>query len=228
MEKGQFKEKKIQYDMNYHADKFGEMLKDKNKYLSRGRFVSGEIFKYDFDKESKVLEFGCGIGQNLVIIKNAYGFDIDKELYPFLKERGIKTFNSLKEIPNKFFDEILLSMVLEHLPNPIETLTFLRKKLKKNGKIRIVVPGLTYYIREDINKSIDGHIFGWSFYEMNYLLNYCGFQNLLDKKLYRKGYERFAPFYKISFGLYSFLVKSFGRMFNQFDILVVAKLGDVK
>lgn len=211
----------IKYNLDYHKDKFGKIIDNDEGYRARGEFVSSEIFKDNFKEGSKVLEFGCGVGQNLIKIKNAYGYDINKKLYPLLNKKGIKTFNTLKEIPDKFFDEILLSMVLEHLQNPIKTINLLKRKLKGGGNIRIIVPKLNYDFKKDLNKSIDGHIFGWSFYELNYLLNYCGFVNILNKKLYNRGYERFVPLYR--FGLYPFFVKNIGRLLNQFDILVVAK-----
>jgi len=219
----------MKYDKEYIRKMFGRMIDDKYCYYARGEVVFRDVFSYEFNPNSRVLEFGCGIGQNLVKIKNKYGYDINKTIYPFLKEQGFILYNSEEEIPDDYFDEILVHNVLEHLPNPLETLKILRTKLKRNGKIRVLVPRLSYNhkIRDwksDINDTIDRHYYGWTHYELNYLLNQAGFENLVNEFVYRKGYERLIWFYKwLGFSIYYFLVKLSGRVKGHFDLMVISK-----
>lgn len=219
----------MRYNNEYVEEKFGRIVRNKDMYEARGKIVKKEVFGFDFNEDSKVLEFGCGIGQNLICIKYKFGYDINKKIYPLLREKGFVLFDSEDKIPDNFFDEILIHNVLEHLPNPVNTLKMLRKKIKRGGKIRVCVPDLSYesYLRNGkevgMNDTKDGHLFAWTFYELNYLMNYCGYHNLLNKYLYREGYERLIPFYRISFYLYYFLVWLVGRWQNKFDIMVVAE-----
>lgn len=216
-----FKEDKISYDMNYHNNKFGNMIVNPLIWKLRGEYAKKEYFSYDFNDKNKVFEFGCGVGNNLACINNKYAYEINKELYPFLKEHGIKMFDELNDIPNKFFDDILICMVLEHIPDPIEKVKLLRTKLKKGGRIRIVLPRIDYRRTE---KSIDGHLFGWSFYELNYLLEYCGFKVVYNSKCYRRGQERFAPISKINNNLYHLTVNFTGRILPYcWDFIVIGE-----
>jgi len=214
--------KKQEYDMGYHNKRFRALLENKRLYELKGKVAKKEYF-VGFNEESRVLEFGTGIGQNLRFIKNKYGYDINRELYPILKENGINTFDSIDKIPDNFFDEILVCQVLEHLENPIKILKLLRKKLKKDGKIRIVVPKAYYSLPNNMNTTKNGHLYCWSFLEMNYLLNLCGFKNVLNKKIYRRGADKLMPLAKINFSLYFALIKTFGFLMRNFDLLVIAE-----
>lgn len=214
-----FKNKEIQYDMNYHKNKFQNWVKDENLYRLRSEYARRNYFWF-VKPGDKILEFGCGVGQNIAWHKNAYGYEINKEMYPLLESKGIEMFKEIYDIPNNFFDVIITCMVLEHLPNAVETVEFLKKKLKKGGLLVTVLPVIKYRTIEDMNKSEDGHLFGWSFYEINYLLNYCGFENILNKKIYRYGIERlkFLPD-KFYFPAMTFM----GKIYNYFDIMVLSK-----
>ena len=59
----------------------------------------------------------------------------------FIKKRNIIKINTKKmELTNKKFDTIFLFHVFEHLSKPVDELIFLRKILKKKGKLIIEVP----------------------------------------------------------------------------------------
>ena len=191
-------------------------------YDLKGRIAKKNYF-IGYKKDSKVLEFGSGVGYNLRFIKNKHGYDLNKELYPILKSKNIQTFDSVEKIPNNFFDEILICQVLEHTENPLEILKTLNKKLKDGGKIRVVVPKAYYSIPEKMDATKNGHLYCWSFLELNYLLNSAGFKIILNKKIYRRGVDRLMPIAKINFGLYFVLTRIFGFLMRNFDLLVVAE-----
>ena len=215
----EFKKNQIQYNQKYHKEKFGNWIKDENLYRLRSEYAKRNYFWF-VKPTDKILEFGCGVGQNIAWHKNSYGYELNKELYPFLKSKGINMYEEIYQIPDNSFDVIITCMVLEHLPNPIKIIQFLKKKLKSGGKLITVLPCLSYKRKEGLNESIDGHLFGWTFYEANYLLNYCGFTNTLNKKIYRYGIERlkFLPD-----NLYFPLLNLMGKIFNYFDIIIVSE-----
>lgn len=101
--------------------------------------------------KAKVLDVGCGLGQNLYTFKklgykNVLGVDISKESVDFCKKKGFKVVKTsaekfLKNNKNKF-DIITTYHLLEHIKKE-ETVGFikmLRGSLKKNGALIINVP----------------------------------------------------------------------------------------
>ena len=118
-------------------------------------------------------------------------------------------------------------MTLEHLPNPLETINILKTKLKKGGFFINVLPALGYTLKyrtseeNPLNTSADGHLFGWTFYEFNYMMNYCGFTNILNKKIYRRGIDRFAKLNR--WNLYFPVINILGLIIDDFDIIIVSR-----
>ncbi len=101
----------------------------------------------------KVLDYGCGNGQYLRSLRQKhpnwelYGFDIEENEAARKSDEGISMLLGPSNLPfSKFppnsFDLINLSHVAEHLPDPNETLTGLRKLLKEYGELIIEVPNI--------------------------------------------------------------------------------------
>jgi SAM-dependent methyltransferase len=216
-----FHEGKINYDMDYHKNKFGSWIKNEALYNRKSEYAKKRYFGFT-PINSKILEYGCGVGQNIAWHDESYGFEINKKLYKFLKSKGINTYRTEASIPDDYFDVIITCMVLEHLRDPIGTVQMLRKKLKDGGKLITVLPRLWAKIGErgGLNSTRDGHLFGWTFYEINYLLNYCGFKNVENKVLYLRGQDRF---YWLPKFLYFPLITLLGWLLGDYDIMVVSE-----
>ena len=100
----------------------------------------------NFIKNKIVLDFGCGNGDFLYksqnILKKGIGIDLGfagKKHSDNKKINFLKKINQINDLDFKF-DSIFLFHVFEHLVNPIEVLTQLQSKLKKNGNLIIEVP----------------------------------------------------------------------------------------
>ena len=100
----------------------------------------------NFIKNKIVLDFGCGNGDFLYksqkILKKGIGIDLSfagKKHSDNKKINFLKKINQINDLDFKF-DSIFLFHVFEHLVNPIEVLTQLQSKLKKNGNLIIEVP----------------------------------------------------------------------------------------
>jgi SAM-dependent methyltransferase len=218
-------DKAINYDNEYHKDKFGNW-EDPFMYELKGKVAKDNIFlPYKFNPEAKTFEFGCGIGQITAWVKNKHALDINKNLYPSLQEKGFTMYNTEEDIPDNYFDEVVISQVLEHLPDAIDKVKMFNKKLKMGGLLRIALPRAYYNIKsiEGMNTSNDGHYYSWGFPEINYLLNQCGFKAVYNGVYYRKGIDRFASLAKISYPLYKLSVNVLGRLYNDFDIVIVGE-----
>ena len=71
-------------------------------------------------------------GLDKVIYNNVIAdFEIMKKYY----EINLENIKMLKEIPNNFFDVIILSHIIEHIQNGLEVIENLIQKLKEGGYI---------------------------------------------------------------------------------------------
>lgn len=110
-------EKVILGDEEYRAERIAERLQD-----GHGR---------------EVLDVGCGSGKLMARMseKGWYVYGLDP------REQDLPTWKSLEDIPeDKKFDLIVMSHVLEHIPDPIPWLEQFKGRLKPNGQIFIEVP----------------------------------------------------------------------------------------
>ena len=94
-----------------------------------------------------ILDVGTGTGSNLLSFSKlgeSHGVDIASQAIEFCKKRGIKNVVQCSAekmaYPDKTFDVITCLDLLEHIPNPVETLSEMRRVLKDNGSIVIMVP----------------------------------------------------------------------------------------
>lgn len=91
-----------------------------------------------------VLDFGCGEGMFLEGIrskaKSIMGIEVEERCRSGLNDKGIQCLKHLSDFENESVDSIFLFHVLEHLPEPIETLRALRAKLRPGGSLIVEVP----------------------------------------------------------------------------------------
>tara|TARA_Y100000589_G_scaffold331102_2_gene383283 strand:+ start:1985 stop:2881 length:897 start_codon:yes stop_codon:yes gene_type:complete len=98
-----------------------------------------------FIANKKICDFGCGAGgflkQSLKYAEHVQGIEIEEELNVALNKSGIECYNDINQIKENL-DTFFLFHSFEHLPNPLDILKNIYKKLKKNkkGKIIIEVP----------------------------------------------------------------------------------------
>lgn len=106
--------------------------------------------------DNRILDFGCGFGQNLLAIQNFLqqkgfnnfyleGIDIDHQAISYCILQGLNVFKEdiFSYVPEKKYQLILLSHVLEHFPKEqiIPLLSHLKHNLLANdGRLLIMVP----------------------------------------------------------------------------------------
>lgn len=120
-------------------------------YRNRSRFIVDEIIK---NKPKKILDAGCGRGYYPTLLTHLdfpteiIGIDIVQEYLNIAQkntqhDKRVKILNcGIEHIPYpaSYFDCIICSEVLEHVPNHHKALIELKRILKKNGIILITVP----------------------------------------------------------------------------------------
>jgi len=107
----------------------------------------------------KVLDFGCGFGVTLKLMAavglNAFGLDTSKSRSAYLKEQSMQilpSFDSAAEY--KPFDIIVCDNVLEHVPNPRESIAQLAGMCRRDGLLYISVPS---YEKSRIRKLLEDY-----------------------------------------------------------------------
>lgn len=108
-----------------------------DKFFSEGHF-------------KKVLDFGCGGGAFMSELRersfDVYGVEFEDSLVSKLEsefgQNHIKVTSKISDFPKNFFDVIFLNHVIEHLPNPAESLSSLFLLLKEGGNIIIATPNI--------------------------------------------------------------------------------------
>lgn len=135
---------KYLYDNTYFVENSKWFLKKrksdcKERITKAGRFTSNKIENF--------LDIGCGEGYSLIEAHNrgwnVYGIDITDHRMEDAKINDIKFINSdliNSKFPSDFFDIVYLDSVLEHVYNPSEYLSEIRRILKKGGILYVGVP----------------------------------------------------------------------------------------
>ena len=145
-------------------------------------------------KNKSVLDFGCGWGMFLKNIKdsasNLSGVERREECIQFIKKSSnkINIHSDLISIKEKF-DVITSFHVLEHVPNQVETIVQLKKRLKSRGKLIIEVPHAKDFLLEFENLKEFKKFTFWS----EHLLLHT--EHSLKKVLEKAGFKKI----KISF-----------------------------
>lgn len=104
--------------------------------------------------QGSLLDFGCGTGHFLKHCNNSgwssTGIEPDESARLIAEHSGLTVLSSLNEVQNTF-DVITAWHVLEHVPEPLETMNAFVRMLKPGGKIVLGLPN---------HKSFDARNYG--------------------------------------------------------------------
>jgi len=113
---------------------FERNIDAQRRFKSNLKFVAGK----------RVADFGCGSGDFLKLVqpycKEIVGVELQQNYIDELISLGIPSANSIDAIKDSSLDIIVSFHVLEHLPNPLDTLSELIEKIASGGQILIEVP----------------------------------------------------------------------------------------
>lgn len=194
----------LDYETNYHETVLGRHM-NPLYYEARAKIGHKDYF-YNNSSQDKILDYGCGMGQNIFLLKNAQGYDISKKAKAFCLSKGLQVTNQLETIPNDTFDIVFSSHVLEHHPHPKTMIEEMHMKLKNNGELRLVLP-LESHGKSTFYLDKHQHLYTWNFRTINNLLVTSGFRIKENKYLRGAGYEKLLFLYKKNFNVYNFATK---------------------
>lgn len=143
----------------------------------------------------RVLDFGCGAGGFLHLIKEfaeeAAGVELDEHINASINGEGIQCFKNISKVEGKY-DVITLFHVLEHLVNPKYILNQLKHFLSEDGSIIIEVPNaddalLTLYKSREFADFTywSCHVYLYNAYTLKLVVEQAGFKVKLIKQIQR-------------------------------------------
>ncbi len=98
-------------------------------------------------KDVRVLDIGCGFGQSLGYHEargcDVYGVDADANVLRVADKYGYKIHVGLFDVnlyESEYFDFVTADQVIEHVTNPIQTLSDIASILKPSGKLILSTP----------------------------------------------------------------------------------------
>ena len=132
----------------------------------------------------RLLDFGCGGGELLVVAKalgmDVFGVEINPYQRNYLTEKGFRVAPSMAEFEGQTFDVVVLSHVLEHIPSPEPLLLKVANLLGGGGRLLLSMPNLSSYLARLLGRfwpglQIDQHIWHFTPKTIAALLERCGY-----------------------------------------------------
>ena len=118
------------------ADKY-DFFKRKNWYYYTNLKL---LLKKLSSRNSDILDYGCGTGDVLNFLNPKYGFGYDRSVKMLLiAKKKYPELNFGKTIPNKKFDLVIMTDVIEHFRDIKTELDTAEKHMNKNSKLIITM-----------------------------------------------------------------------------------------
>ncbi len=164
----------------------------------RGKRILEYLLETGVDTEKKtVVEVGCGPGGILKAFQEkdnqVWGCELDKQCVDYSNAQNIPTlFGSLDVLKDAEIqaDIIILSHLLEHIPDPVEFMKSMRGILKKNGVVYIEVPG-TKNPDSDFHEGIQiAHLYYFDLATLEYLMGKVGFQMITGDEIVNSVFKK--------------------------------------
>lgn len=210
----------LDYESWYHSTRHGNHFKEEY-YNARARIALDKFFR-GVDRNSRILDFGCGLGQNIYYLPNAMGYDISEFGIRFCNEKGIDATTDLDEVPDEAFDVVFSAHVLEHHPHPKAMLEDIYRKLKPGKKLILVIPHERHGMAK-LEYDLNQHLYTWNFQAINNLLLTVGFKVKKNRYIRGAGYYRLLPLARINFGLYRAATNLLSRLSGIKEMMVIAE-----
>jgi SAM-dependent methyltransferase len=185
------------YGASEHYD--AEYFAWQNAHIDIKSRIKVQRFQPHVGASETVLDFGCAGGGLLGGLRagRKIGVEInDVARESAVREHGVEAYKTLGEVADGVADVVVSNHTLEHLAAPYEALRQLRGKLKRDGRLVLVLPiddwrAQRRYDPADINR----HLYTWTPMNLGHLLDEAGYRvehmRIVHRTLMR-GFEKFA------------------------------------
>jgi SAM-dependent methyltransferase len=120
-------------------------------FRSRRRFVWALLRRAGVRPSPRILDAGCGTGRNLIefgSLGDAEGVDFSDDAVAFCHDRGLQAVRKARieelPFPERQFDLILATDVIEHVEDDRRALTELRRVAAPDARLVITVPAYNW------------------------------------------------------------------------------------
>ncbi|MBO9998500.1 MAG: class I SAM-dependent methyltransferase [Cyanobacteria bacterium SID2] len=143
------------YPPNYYAYNYDKAVHpialQAKAWLDLGK-VKSWVAPFPKKRALRVLDVGCGNGRYLTMLHRLglakhqlFGVEMDEEAIDRLNREGYQGFygrleDVARELPDNYFDVIVMLQVLEHVANPAWTVRCLAKLLRPGGQLVLETP----------------------------------------------------------------------------------------
>jgi SAM-dependent methyltransferase len=131
---------------------------------------------------NEILDFGCGNGALLKALGGRYGVEINPHAAAAARGRGLIVEENIEAFAEESFDLIVSNHCLEHVENPLGELRGMRRVIRNDGLLVMVVPchAANFPFR---NADRDYHLFSWSAANLGNLVKLAGFEIVQSREL---------------------------------------------
>jgi SAM-dependent methyltransferase len=142
--------------------------------------------------DATLLEVGCGTGEYLAFLRDQAGWKvIGTEFSEFVARKARDTYRLQVQVgplrglplPAASFDAVVMKYVLEHVPDPLQSLARVHRLLKPDGILFITVPDLESWEVPVFGQFWNGldsprHLFLFQRSTIEMMLRKCGFTSI--------------------------------------------------
>jgi len=140
--------------------------------------------------DGRLLDVGCGSGESLLFMRGlgwqVEGIDFDERAVQVAAQRGLQVSCGTLEqkgFPSANFHAVILNHVIEHLPDPVATLSECARILRPGGRLVLFTPnssslGHRFFKGEWRGLEPPRHLHIFSMQSMNRILELAGFQSI--------------------------------------------------
>jgi len=194
----------------HYDDKYFDWHKSISEF---GGWANRSKFSKFIKESDTILDFGCGGGFLLdgFNVSKKIGIEINPAAIETAKSKGIEVYNDVDLVADNSVDVVISNHALEHTLKPLDELKSLLKKLKKGGKIIVVVPCdniINKYKPNDINH----HLYSWSPLNLGNIFTEAGFELVESKAYISKWPPKYQLFAKLGRPMFEFICKIYGRI----------------
>jgi len=182
------------YDDAYYAEVFQGFERD--SFARRWAHACALVGGYADQRWNSFLEVGAGLGQNLAIVDapDKWAVDISERSRSSCTALGFQWRADIDEVPDRYFDAILLRHSLEHLPAPAEALKKLCAKARSEARLFVIVPVETAEIPDRFDEmDAHQHLYSWTPTTLRNLCLYAGWRPVRLQSHCGRGFHRMLP-----------------------------------
>jgi SAM-dependent methyltransferase len=132
----------------------------------RSQSLRASIFEDMGGERLTLLDFGCGTGGVISRVKAArrIGIEVSDSAARQARDLGVEVLSSLESLPDATTDAAISFHAIEHVDNPLEILSQLRRVVRPGGRLRLVVPSETPILKSHRQWRVndDRHLYTWT------------------------------------------------------------------